>query len=358
MRSILVILIIAAALVTSSARLVNWVVATVGSYAITDYDIRQMNQFLQVIGIQRTNDMNAAFRALVYQYGLLSMADSDERMKSGEKEIAQYIDSITNAPRDTNAGDSSSSDMKRRVYNDFPEFYRMYIRKDLIARDLFYINPDLKARVPAVINEKETRAYFDSNRNRFVEPPYGDLIIIAVNRPDNLGPFDYLDKYETPLSNMAAALKRSDDVTNLMNIYSRNFKFEPYSGRTGLKPLIDILSNGTPEEALGITFGQDSVQVSATERIRMTNGSVFGPYPIPIRKTGKKVYIIIKIMEKRVQKPIPFEQVKDNIEDMLKAEKSSEVMEKFVKEKFQKRDIVVTILDRNFEGVYNDFLRR
>jgi len=352
MKKFIILMIILFAGVNGYAKLWNWVVANIGTYAITDYDVKKMNSFLMASGEIKTNDLDQAFKNILVIYSLQSIIDNDAKVKMTDKEIDDYIKALTNI---TNNEDPAA-EYRLKLYQEFPDQYKLAIKKDQLVRTISYYNEELKTNSGLKVSENEIKNFYESNKPRFMDLPYLDFIVFAFERPKNLG-LDELEGFETALSNMSELLKRSDDAVQIMAKYKNQVKFESYSGRSGLKPFNELITNNYPEEVLSIS-AMEKLTLPPKTVIIMTNGTVFGPQLVPIRKANKTVYIVLKIIEKKAAQPVSYDKVKEMIERKLRGDKLDGAIESFVKGKIIKREVTISVLDKSYEGVYNEFLRR
>ncbi len=325
--------------------------ASIGKYAITSYDIDRMNDFLLASSGRTNDDTNAAFKELLLSYGLIYLADKDEKIMIQQQEIDNYINSITNV---TNSDDPTAV-YRQKIFNDYPDQFKLQIQRSQVVRALIFYYPDIKAKANEEVTEKEMRDFYEKNTNSLILPPMVDLIVVSAQQPFNLS-LDELGNFEKALSNITETLKKSDDIDSLLSRY-KNINFESYSGRTGLKQPYDLLRSGYPEEVLNIAF-MEKIQINPKNIIIMKNGTVFGPQLVPFRKSAKNFFLIIKLIERDLPQVASFEKVRPLIEGKLKEDKAANFFHQYVTDKMKKGDIPVNIVNTNYQGAYDEFIRR
>lgn len=333
------------------AELVNWVVAKVGSYTITYYDLKRMESFLKLSG-DPNSDEKAAFKELLFTYSLFAMAEKDAKLRIQSQELDKYIAMLTNV---TNAQDIAGQ-YRNKLYKEYPQEFVLQLKKNQMIRGLVFYDEGLKAQASKEPTENEKRAYYEENKKMFMKPPLLDIIVFAAMPPTSLT-LDQLEAFEKNFAGIAERLRESDDVDAIFRDYNY-INFEPYSGRTGYKSAYDLLKTGMyPEEVLGIPF-QDSIPLP-TGTITVKEGKVIHfPQPIPLRSKKKSVYLVIKVLKRDALTAIPYEDVKNDLGLRLKDMKIMQAIQDYVVKKAKKGDIRLNLLDNNYSGDFNAFVGR
>lgn len=326
---------------------VNNVVASVGKYAITGYDIKKMNDFLQINSGIKKSDINAAFAELIFSYSLIYLSDNEDQIVVRDQEWKNYIDSVTN---------QQSSGSAQQFYKEYIDQIQLQFKKNQIIRSILSYDQDLKMRISEEIPEKEMRSYYNKNRKSLIEPPYMDAIVLGILQPKT-GSLDELEKFDKNLLAVAEALKKTDDAGAVISKYRMQFAFETFSGRTGMKSIYDLMKSGYPTEALGIGLSQNPIQ-GPKGMVNMKKGTVYGPMPMVLQSTGKATYLIVKLINRQFEKSMNFETAKPYIERKLREDKANNVFKQYVIGKIINNDITVNMLDKKYEGAYNEFVRR
>lgn len=327
---------------------VNNVVASVGKYAITAYDIRKMNDFLQITTGIKKSDINAAFTELLFSYSLIYLSDNEEQIVVRDQETKNYVDSLTN--QQAGAGPNL------QYYKDYLEQFKMQYRKNQIIRSILSYDQALKMKISEEIPESQIRSFFNKNRKSLIEPASLDAIVLGVLQPKT-GSLDELEKFDKNLMAVAEALKKTDDVNAVMTRFRPQFAFENYSGRTGMKNIFALMRAGYPNEMLGIGLSQNPIP-GPKGNVVMKKGSVYGPMPMVLQGNGKATYLIVKLINRQLERSMSYETAKPMIEQKIREDKVGDIFKKYVIEKINSGDITVNMLDKNFEGAYNEFVRR
>lgn len=332
---------------------VNSIVASVGNYAITTYDIEKMNEFLIIgSGGTKSQDPKAGLKELLYTYALYYLADKETKMTLSKGEIDSAIASITN---NTNTSDPGAA-YRIKLFQEYPDQYRMKMKKSQIMRALAYYNRELKDKLGREVSEKEARDFYQKNQSNFMEPPSVDMVVVLAPQPKDLS-LDELDNYEKNLNLIADTLKKTDNVTNLIDKYKKGLSLDPVSGRTGMLPAFELIKNGIPEEIVFLSLTTNSIR-SSKGMILIKNGAVVGPELYQFRKSPKPQYFIFKLIQRKTTSITPFEKVRQMVEFQIKDNKSEEIINQFIQDKVLKNEIKITIIDKNYEGAYNELFRR
>jgi len=347
---ILLILLIKSTLIYPE--IVNWVIAKVGNYPITYYDLNQMNEFVNFgSGLNKNADLNQSFEDLILTYCVLTIPDFINKIKINETEIDNYINSMTNI---SNSNDPTF-EYKLTIFNKYPEQFKLQLKKNQIIRNLIFYDENLKSKINKEITPLEITNFYEKNKKNF-EVPMISLLILAVEQNKNLS-FDEMLNFEKVLNEIKEIVKKTNDINFIIDKYKDKIKFEDFSQITEFKSVYELLDKGIPDEILNL---------SLMEKIRLPDGSffeikkdaVFGPQIIPIKKMKKNVYIIIKFLENPKKTPLPLEKILDKIDYAIKEERINNEIKKYVLENIKKGKITINIIDKKYEEVYNDFLRR
>lgn len=329
------------------AKMVNWIVAGVGFYSVTDFDIRRMLEFQKASGDAEATE-KSAFRNLLISYGLLTLAAQDQIIDVNNAEIEEYIASITNI---TNAADPSMQ-FRLKLYQQFPELFKLQVQREQVARALIFYNEELKSQASAEVPLSAISNFYKENKEQLLEPPMLDIIVFACTAPQN-STLDDLANFEAALKKIAERLAWSDDADYILDKY-RWMKFTSYSGRTGLKPAYDLLQAGYPEEVLNIPF-MDRIPMPTGGDIIVKVGKVITfPQPIPLRATGKPTYLIIKIIAKEDMGPMPFAEAAPMIEMRLRQEMMDNVVENYVLGRLVSGSLFLQFMDSNRQSLYRE----
>ena len=323
--------------------LVNNIVASVGNYAITVYDIKKMNEFLQITSGMKS-DQNNAFRELLYDYGLIFLSDNEDQILVRDQELRNYVDSVTN------------QQTGNQFYREYLEQVKMQYKKNQIIRSILSYDQAMKIKISEEIPEAKMRLFYNKNRSSLIEPPSLDVIVLGVLQPKT-GSLDELDRFDRNLAAVAEALKKTDDVNAVMSKFRMQFAFESFSGRTGMKNVYELVKAGFPQEALGIGLSKNDIQ-GPKGMVRIGKGVVYGPMPMVLQSTGKPTYLIVKVINRQFERSMNFETAKPYIERKIRDDMANEAFKQYIIDKIASGDITVNILDKNFEGAYNEFVRR
>ena len=332
------------------AGVINSIAANVGNYAVTEYDVDKMHDFLTVSSGGRGETNFSAFQELLTIYSLNYIVDSDKRMVVPKGEVEKFIDNVTNI---TNTDDPAAM-YRLKLYQEFPEQYKLQFRKNQIMRLLMYYRPELKQKSEEEVSEKESRDIYEKNKKMFLEPPELDIVAIVVQQPKNLS-LDDLDAFEKAMNTIAEALKKNDDVSALLEKNKKMLNPEKYSGRTGLKSVMDILKDGVPEELIGISLTTNALP-TPKGKLYINPGTVLGPETTKFRSSDKVFYFILKVISRKQVSISPFEKVRPMIDYQLKDKKMNEMIHQFITDKIRKGVIRVSIINPAYQNELDKYM--
>ena len=337
------------AAIQGQATVVNFIVANVGQYSISKIDVQRMTEFLEV---SRSSNSDA-FTELITLYSVFCSIEGDDQILFKDKEVDTILKALTNT---NNTMDPMAKD-RFQIYNEYPDEYRMELKKNQIIRALAYYKPEIKSCIDEKIPESQVKDYYLTNQKMFKTIPQLDMFVVSVPQPADIT-LEKLTEIENALTEMTNALRKSDDISPLLEKYKNVLNLEPYSGRTGLKPINEIYKAGCPEELINFAL-MPSIPIRRGPPIIIKNGSIIG-YEKFVFKSSPKIihYFIIKLINRKYDQQIPFEEVKSVIEANLKEERLRAALQKYIVAKINRREIIVTIIDKSYEGEYNEFLRR
>ncbi len=333
------------------AKMVNWIVARVDSYAITSYDVKQMVEFKKVGGEQQATEKDA-LEDLFLSYSVLSLAKQNPSMQGQEREVDHIITSITNI---TNAEDAAAQ-FRLKLYQDYPEQFKLQIERNQMLRALMFYEPDLKEKANEDANPEALKAYYEKNKTKFTSAPELDLLVFAVEQPNNMS-LDELVVLEDNIAKVGEYLKKTDDPQKVFSKFP-SVKFTSYSGRTETKSIFDIIKAGMPEAVVSIAL-RPSLNLGGNNVIKINKGSVVSlPVAVPIPETKKLTYLIIKVIDRKEGGIQTYDKVKTEVEYRYKEERTIDLVRDFVVSKIKKGEIVLDMIDKNYQGVYDAFTRR
>ncbi len=333
--------------VFSHGLVVNSIIANVGKYSITKYDLQKMDEFLRINGVT-----NGAFQELLSTYSMFTLVENDEKIIFKEKEVDTYISAITNA-KSTN---DPSIKTRLKIYQEFPDQFRMQVKKSQIIRSMAFYKEEIKNKSDEEIPNKDLNDFYKKNKKYFTEPPVLDLYIVSVPQPKDLN-LSQLENFEKNLMVLADALKKSDDITPLLNNYRKIINPEPYSGRTGTKSVYELYNSGYPEELLSISLMTNIP--NAKVPIKIKNGTVLGPEVINFRNSPDKMhYLILKIISRKPVHQSTFEEARPLLENLLKEERIKKIIQQYIIDKINNGEISISIIDKSYEGAYDEYIRR
>jgi|GEM_PF-2172174 hypothetical protein len=349
MKYVWILILMFSAAIGGHAAVVNSIVANIGQYSISRIDIQRMDEFLKV---SRTTN-NDALTELILVYSIFSSIENDDQITFKEAEVDNTIKALTN----TNGNPDPMAKSRLQLFLSFPDEYKLEIKKNQVIRTLTYYKPELKTIVDEIIPDSELKTYYLNNKKYFVNPPQLDMYVLAVPQPPDAS-LDKLDEIERALCAVTNALRKTDDATPVVEKYKTLLNPEPYSGRTGYRPIVEIFNSGCPEELINFAL-IPSIPLRSGPPLIVKNGTVIGYEKFMFKSSPRVVhYFIIKVLNKKLQEPMTFEESKSAIVNILKEEKIKSSLQKFIINKINRSEISVNIIDKSYEGVYNEFLRR
>ncbi len=348
MKKIFLLISIFALVTLPSATVVNQLVASVGSIAITSYDVQQMRDFEAEIMNKRPT-ANEALEKLISMSALLVIAENYSEYYMDEAELRKNINSLTNNPSDP------TSEQRKIVYEKYSEMYRMAIRSDKVKRGMMYSDIRVKESINKPIPDREARDFYNKNKEMFMDSPYPkfDLMIFAVESNPKWT-LSELGAVEDSMQELAKDLDSSSDYNALRRKYS-SLRFTAYSGRTGLfAPDVLILQKKIPDEVLGISL-QPSLNLGMVNIPIKKNTGIFIPQPIPFRSTGNPTYLTMKIMDIVQPSQLSFDEARPKIEEGIKYQRAESAIEDSIKRRIAEGEITLTPVGNNYKNVFNKF---
>lgn len=339
--------------VTSIAtpEIVNWIVAKVGDYSITEYDIDKMLEFEMMTGNYEATQ-ESVLEDLLVDYALLTMAEDNELYSISDDDIDLFLQSITNM---TNTNDYTAQ-YRLSLFQTYPEEYRLQIEVEQIMSALLFYEDDLKEKASEEIPEEDIEVFFEENEDLFAEAPSLDIIVFAAEQPD-YDTLSALEAFETAWQNIADKLEYSDDAEALIDKYNW-IDFLDYTGRTEERFAYELLEEGYPEEILNIPF-MDEIPMPTGDNIEVNVGDVISfPQPVPLTESGEMTYLIIKVIDRELNGVMDYEEAKPYIEAKLEQEQIDEVIANYVVDLIEEDEIVIEIIDEDRLGVYDELVRR
>ncbi len=330
------------------ATVVNQIIVSVGSIAITSFDIQQMRDFeAEIMGKRPSTD--EALEKLISMSSLLIIAENYPEYYMDEAELRKTINSLTNNPSDP------TSEQRKAVYEKYSEMYRMAIRSDKVKRGMMYTDIRVKETVNKPIPDSESRAFYNKNKSQFMDSPFPkfDLMIFAVESNPKWT-LTELGTVEEQMQALAEDLNTSSDYNALRRKYS-SLRFTSYSGRTGLfAPDVLILQKKIPDEILGISL-ESSLRLGATTIPIKRNTGIFIPQPIPFRSTGQPTYLSMKIMNIIQPTQLSFEEALPRIEEGIKYQRAEKAIEDSIKRRISEGEITLTPTSNSYNSVFRKF---
>ena len=334
--------------INTPAAVMNQIVVSVGSIAITSVDITRMREFDAIISQQRPT-ANQALEKLITLSSLLVIAENNSEYYMDEVELRKQINTMTNNPSDP------TSAQRKKLYDNYSDLYRMLIRSDKIKRQLMFGDVHIKAEINKPIALSESKAFYNNNKAVFKDSqfPKFNLIIFAVESSDKWS-LSELSTVETKMQELAKDLDDSNNFNNLKKKYS-SLRFTSFSGHTGLfTPDILILQKKIPDEILGIAL-QPSLNLGGAPIPITKNKGIFIPQPIPFRSTGVSTYLTIKILDVIQPSQLEFDAALPKVEEMIKFERAEKAIEKSIKKRITEGQITLTPSDNTYQNVFNKF---
>lgn len=336
---------------TATPEIVNWIVARVGDYSITEYDINRMLEFETMTGNYEATK-ESVLEGLMVDYALLTMAEDSDLYAISDDDIDLFLGSITNI---TNTNDFTAQ-YRLTLFQNYPDQYCIQIEVEQIMSALLFYEDDLKEQASEDIPEEDIKLFYDENQTLFADAPTLDIIVFAAEQPD-YDTLSALEAFETAWANIAIKLETSDDADALMKKYNW-IDFTDYTGRTGDRYAYELLDEGYPEEILNIPF-MDSIPTSYGDEIEVNIGDVINfPYPVPLSESGEMTYLIIKVIDRELNGVMDYDEAKPYIESKLEQEQIDEVIANYVVELIEDDEIEIEIIDEDRIGVYDELVRR
>lgn len=342
----------------AGAEVVNWIVAQVGDYAITRYDVDRMEEYLQTVGMVDA-DEDYALQSLIKAYAFMSYAESDDddELEVNTEEIELYMDSITNM-EGTDEMDEELVAYYSEIISTYADEFMLQNTYDQLQTLLVYYDDDLNEASTAAVTDEELYEYYLENTNSMSETLF-DAIVLAFDEPD-VSTISAYSAFEDKLSAIKSRLAWSDDADYIIDTYT-SLDFEDYSGRTGETDVYTLYADGYPELILNILFGYygESFQMPSGDWVTMKVGKVITFPPVyGITTTGNSMYLIIKFISYDEDAVPEFEDVADTLESYYLEARSDELVEAYLADLIDDGTIDVYILDEDKEGVLDEFLGR
>ena len=343
--------------VSAYANRVNWVIAGVDNYSITAYDLRRMKEF----GIESGNPQYSeeeAFKDLMLSYALLSYARQDAAFDISEEDLRKTIVATTNVQNITDPEELAVANYRRELYLKYPDEFRLQIRKQHIIRGMLFYNEELKTKAGREVTEAERQAFYNENKEKFVQRPTVDFIVFAAHQPRNIT-LNQLEEFEKAFQDIANMLGRNNNHEAVFNKYRNRINFLPYSGRTGERSAYNLIQDGYPEEIINICYMD---QIPMPQRtITVAPGRVIGfPQPIPIGQARRPTYLVIKLISRAKPEPMKYDEVKGFIDNYIREENMSKAVEEYIINAVNENKVNINLIDdgRKYQGVYNEIIRR
>lgn len=333
--------------IISSAAVINKVVASVGSIAITSYDIQKLREF-DAIATGKKPSSQEALTKLITMSSLLVLSESYPEYYMDEAELRKQINNITN-------NSDPTSKQRAELYNKYSSLYRMVLRSDKVKRGLMYGNAKIKADVAQPIPARESKNFYNKNKKQFKDSPFPklDLIIFAVESSSKWG-LSTLELVEKQMAEIAMDLDSSSDFKALKRQHPK-LKFTSFSGRTGLfTPDILILQKKIPDEIIGIAL-QNVLNLGTTTIIVKKNTGIYIPQPIPFRSTGVPTYVTLKILDIIQPKQLSFAEALPRIEEILRYQRAEKAIDNMIREQIEEGQLTLTPVDNRYRSVFRNF---
>lgn len=339
------------------AKRVNWIVANIGSYSITKYDIEQMQQFGKDSGNPKyTKKM--AISDLILSYSLLMYERQDENINIRESDMKKILSATTNVSAITNKEERTVAEYRRNLYMKYPEEFMMQMKKQQIMRSLAFYDETIKDKAQREIVEDDRKDFYKENKAKFMKRPKADFIVFAAHQPRNLD-LTQLEKFEEYWPAIAKSLKRSNNTNRIFKKYRRKIRFLSYSGRSGKTGAYELMKK-YPAEVVNICF-MDKIPMPP-KPIYVRPGRVISfPQPIPMGARKKPTYIVIKLISREKPVQMTYEEAKGFMDNHIKEDFMNDAIKDFIVNQLTKRDIILNILDKKdttFKGVYDEFIGR
>jgi parvulin-like peptidyl-prolyl isomerase len=223
---------------------------------------------------------------------LLLEEAKDRGIIVNESEVQKMLEDVKSSFRENEAFSAALSRIGITI-EDFKDYIRDEIMIDKLRSDL---GKDVK------ISKAEIKDYFEKNRKRFTIPEGYKIKIITAN-----------------------SIKEAEEI--ISKLKRGNIDFDKYAlnQQNEFAKKINKIN-----KFIDINLFPDMIK----ERIKKIK---VGEYDGPIR--DKDRFHIIKVLEKREEKPLKLEEVKDNIFHFLLGEKKEKLLSELIKSKRNKADI-------------------
>ncbi len=342
----------------------NWIIGQVGKYSITDYDLSQMVLFEKTMGKTNITKKNA-LKELLMTYAIFDFANQDEKYQVSESDIDKTIKSLTNVNEDEPV---ETVRQRQKLYSQFPDALRMQLKKNRIMQTLFFYNETLKQKLNESPDETKMKKFYKDHPRLFLKMPKVDIIAFVVKKNKNWS-FDKLENVESSMREIASKLEKGKSADNIKKEYGK-LKFESYSGRSGLKDLRELNSAGYPQELILLPLQKTmklpemkevkGVPTYTGKQVNRKVGPGFVFYigqPMPLRGKKGLYYVVLKVIKRVEPDKIPYEEVKSKIAMEMKNQHAVDILENMIRDKFKKKEIFISIFDKSYKGVYNEFIR-
>ena len=348
----LVTLVLTFVCVRAYPTLVNKIVASVGNFPITTYDIEMTEKFLQTTTGNNPSNKVQPLKELLFLYSLEQIVNDNKKIILPKDEIEKMMQNLTNLEDETNDFAFQRAEIAKR----FPEEMKMQLKKGQLVRALLFYDTRLKEKANEKIDEREITNFYKKNEKSFIDQPYLDLVIVVCEQPKTSS-LEELEKFENTLDKIAARLKKSNDISDLLTKYRKFLNPEPYSGRTSLKPVSELFQSGYPEELLAFSLSTNVIQTSRGN-LYVKPGFSIGPEKIKFRNSPKNYYFVLKVVDRKIGSTLPLEKVRNIIEAQLKEKKIYDALKDLIIDKINKKELQIVLYDEKYKGEYDEFLRR
>jgi len=330
----------------------NRIIATVGDYPITSYDIERMRDFLKLMSGNNPSQKIEPLKELLFFYSLQQIVSQNKKIILPRDEINKIIENTTNVK------DASDELAKQRlkIYEQYPDEFEMQIRKSQIVRALMFYDTRLKDKAGEKVSEEEIKKFYQENKKLMVDQPKLDLVIVVCKSPKNAS-LENLEKFENALLQISDRLKKSNEIEDLLAKNKNLLGYENYSGRTGLKYVFELYQSGIPEELLAFSLSTNAIP-TPKGNLYVKPGFVIGPEVTKFRNSDEKYYFVLKVVDRKLNEFVPLEKVKPLIENQLREQKIYNALKEYILEKIEKNELQISLYDINYQGEYDEFLRR
>lgn len=348
-RHLLVFFLLLAVIAPVSAVVLNSVAAKIGDYTITTYDLQRMEAFIKAsTGAQATNTSRQAFEDLLFIYGLKSIQAqaTNGQIKIKEKDWGTYVNQLTN---------EKASQQSIEFYRDYSHELRLAFEKMQLIQAIARFDATLGEKLSAQPTEQEIKDFYQKNKKQMVDYPQLDLIYMLVPMPNNLS-LDELTQFEKNLQAIGAALKKNDNLDEILAKYP-GIKPEFFSGKTGLKPYFELIQQNIPQFIINIGLQPKPIQTSKG-MLTVRSGTVVGPEPIKLPENSKSYYFIMKVVTRVDARQLTLEESRAKISRVLQEQQFETIFNTYLSEKMRQGEIPVSIISKEYQGVYDEFIRR